>query len=148
MGHFADYWISISPTPYLSGEENRTQFITRFVPEYPLAEFADKTLGPDSNVYLAFLGQRGFYWNRKYTYDYYYSGTSLRDAVRLASTPEQVSSSLRDQGISHIAASAPLLGRYLNEDLTEVEMARWNSFASRHLRLLRTHGAFGLYEII
>ncbi len=148
LWHFTDYWITMSPGSYLSGSESRSDYITRFVPEYPLSVYANETLAPDAVVYLAFLGQRGYYWRRRYTYDYYYSGTSLRDAVRFAGNSEDVSAALRGQGISHIAASAPLLGRYLNEDLTETEMARWQRFAGQHLRLIHTHGSFGLYEII
>lgn len=148
LWHFADYWRAMAPLAYLSGRETRSEYITRFVPEYPLSEFANRTLDSDAVVYLAFLGQRGYYWRRPYTYDYYYSGTSLRDAVRGANDAEAVSDALRHRGISHIAASAPLLGRFLKEDLSASEMERWQSFASRHLRLIRTHGSFGLYEII
>ncbi len=148
LAHFVDYWDKMSPLSYLSGNESRDSYITRFVPEYPLSEYANANLASDSKVYLAFLGQRGYYWRRPYTYDYYYSGTSLRDAVRLARSPQDVSQALRNQGISHIAASAPHLGRYLREDLNANEMSRWQRFAAQHLRLLRTHGSFGLYEII
>ena len=148
LWHFADYWRTMSPASYLSGRESRAEYITRFVPEYPLSEFANRNLAPDAVVYLAFLGQRGYYWRRPYTYDYYYSGTSLRDAVRDADSAAAVSDALRTRGISHIAASAPLLGRYLKEDLDQAEMLRWQSFAAHHLRLIRTHGSFGLYEII
>jgi len=148
VGHFVDYWTQLSPTAYLAGRESRTDFISRFVPEYPLAAFANAELSKDAKVYLAFLGQRGYYWRLPYTYDYYYSGTSLRDAVRGAESAEGVMTDLRQQGISHIAASAPHLGRFLQEDLTEGELRRWESFAAHHLRLIRSHGTFGLYEII
>lgn len=148
LWHFADYWRTMSPTSYLSGNLSRSDYITRFVPEYPLSEFANHNLSPHARVYLAFLGQRGYYWRRPYTYDFHYSGTSLRDAVREAQTAEGISDELRELGISHIAASAPLLGRYLQEDLTDTELSRWQAFASRHLRLLHSHGSFGLYEII
>jgi len=146
--HFAMYWRDVSPLPYFTGEETRAHFITRFVPEYPLSEFASTHLDADANIYLAFLGQRGYYWKRPYTYDYYYSGTSLRDAVRHSTNALEVSNELKQLGISHIAASAPLLGRFLNEDLTQNEMVRWRLFANQHLRLIQTHGPFGLYEII
>lgn len=148
LWHFVDYWTQLSPTAFLTGRESRSGFISRFVPEYPVADFANQTLGPDSKVYLAFLGQRGYYWRQPYTYDYYYSGTSLRDAVRGASSAAAVSADLRKQGISHIAASAPHLGRFLQEDLNATELQRWESFAAQHLRLIRSHGSFGLYEII
>ncbi len=148
LWHFADYWTTMRPISYLSGRESRSKYITRFVPEYPLAVYANETLPHDAKIYLAFTGQRGYYWRRDYTYDFYYSGTSLRDAVRLAANPQDVSTALRSRGISHIAASAPLLERYLREDLTDDEMHRWRGFASNHLRLIRIHGSFGLYEII
>ncbi len=148
LWHFADYWTMMRPVSYLSGRESRSEYITRFVPEYPLSVYANETLSPDAKIYLAFTGQRGYYWRREYTYDFYYSGTSLRDAIRLAANPQDVSTALRDRGISHIAASGPLLGRYLREDLTNDEMRRWQGFTSSHLRLIHIHGSFGLYEII
>ena len=148
LWHFGLYWNDVSPLGYLSGRESRSDFITRFVPEFPLSEYASQHLPPGATVYLAFLGQRGYYWKCSYTYDFYYSGTSIRDAVRAAETPEEVARELKRTGISHIAAAAPLLGRFLKEDLTEKEMSRWAEFATRHLRLIRTQGAFGLYEIV
>lgn len=148
LWHFADYWNLISPGAYLRGRESRQEFITRFVPEYPLSRFASENLPANANVHLAFLGQRGYYWKRPYTYDYYYSGTTIRDAVRTAASPRGVSAQLQEMGLSHIAASAPLLGRFLKEDLTATEMQRWDGFATQHLRLIHSHGAFGLYEIL
>jgi len=148
LWHFGLYWNDISPLGYLSGNESRSSFITRFVPEFPLSEYASRHLPPGATVYLAFLGQRGYYWKCSYTYDFYYSGPSIRDAVRAAETPAEVSRKLKRTGISYIAASAPLLARFLKEDLTEEEMSRWAEFATQHLRLVRTQGAFGLYEIV
>ena len=90
----------LDPLPYWRGDETREQFIARFVPEYPVATYANDHLPADATVYLAFLGQRGYYWRRPYTYDFHFSGVKLRDAVESAKEPDEIAAVLHREGIS------------------------------------------------
>lgn len=146
--HFISFWNRVDPSSFLTGRESRQEFISRFVPEYPVVRFANAHLPEDANVYLAFLGQRGYFWQRSYTYDFHYSGVALRDAVHDAGGGDDVASRLRREGVSHIASSDRLLARYLSDNLDEAEKRRWQEFAAHHLRLLFRQSGIGLYEIV
>jgi hypothetical protein len=145
--HFGLFVHRLAPAAYLLEREERDAYVTRFVPEYPLTAWANAHLPDDATVYLAFLGQRGYYWQRPYTYDFQYSGIALRDAVRAAATPGEVAAVLRRAGISHIASADSLLDHFMRQNLDDRERERWEDFASHHLRLVRRQGGIGLYEI-
>jgi hypothetical protein len=146
--HFATFWDKVDPLAFLSGRESRAEFISRFVPEYPVVHFANSHLPEDATVYLAFLGQRGYFWERSYTYDFHYSGVALRDAVQHTERAHDIAARLREEGVSHIASVDQLLARYLSHNLDEAEQRRWQEFAAQHLRLLFRQGGVGLYEIV
>jgi hypothetical protein len=146
--HFVSFWNRVDPLAFLSGRESRQEFISRFVPEYPVVHFANRHLPEDANVYLAFLGQRGYFWERSYTYDFHYSGVALRDAVQGTEQADDIAARLRGEGVSHIASVDQLLARYLSHNLDEAEQRRWQEFAAQHLRLLFRQSGVGLYEIV
>lgn len=147
--HLAWFWGSMRPLDYLTGRESRTEFITRFVPEYPVALWANANLRGDGATYLAFLADRSYYWDRPVTYEqrYYSSGIRIRDAVRAARDGCGVVAALRGAGIGTIAASDRLLASYLDNNLHGDERRRWNDFRNGHLRVLTRHRGYGLYEI-
>lgn len=146
--HLALLWQRIDPLTYVLGQEERTAYIARFVPEYPVTAYANAHLPPDSAVYLAFLGSRGYYWDHAYTYDAYLSGTRLCDAVRRSATPAEVAEQLRAEGITHIAAAGPLLDESVRTNLTQAEYERWQAFMANHLRPLFAQNGVGLYAMV
>lgn len=146
--HLVMFWTSVDPLAYLSGRESRSEFITRFIPEYPIVEKANEMLPTAARVDLEFLGSRGYYWASSYTYDTYFSGTTLRDAIQESTTGDDVATKLRAKGITHLAAASGLLLRFLRDNLTEIEYKCWEDFAREHLRPVYDHQGFGLYEIV
>lgn len=146
--HLALFWQRMDPLPYVLGHEERTTYIERFVPEYPVTAYANAHLPPQSTVYLAFLGGRGYYWDHIYTYDEYLSGTRLCEAVRRSTTAADVAEQLRADGITHIAAADPLLADFVRTNLTAPEYERWQAFVSNHLRPLFAQNGVGLYAMV
>jgi 4-amino-4-deoxy-L-arabinose transferase-like glycosyltransferase len=146
--HLHLLWRRIDPLAYVLGRQGRTTYIARFVPEYPVTAYANANLPPHSAVYLAFLGSRGYYWDRPYTYDTYMSGTRLCDAVRHARSAADIVSSLRTDGITHIAAADPLLDNFVHGNLTAHEYRRWQTFVAHHLRPLFARNGVGLYAVV
>ncbi len=147
--HFADFWRRTDPFAYLSGRQTRAEYVTRFVPEYPLAAYANTHLPANAVTYLAFLGSRAYYWERPFTYDNigYSEGSRLRDAARLATDARDIARRLSAGGISHLAAADRLLARSMRDNLSALELARWQQFTAQHLRLLYAANGFGLYAI-
>jgi hypothetical protein len=148
IAHFVQFWQSVDPLAYLSGRQSRTEFITRFVPEYPVTAYANAHLPAASLVYLAFLGDRGYYWNHRYTYDSYYSGIALRDTARQAADAQHIAAMLRESGTTHIACNDRLLVRYMRDNLSEMEYRCWQEFIQVYVKPMYVHKEFGLYRIV
>lgn len=146
--HLALFLLRLQPQTYLLDGERREAYVSRFVPEYPVTSWANAHLPADATVYLAFLGQRGYYWQRPYTYDFHFSGIALRDAVRNAATPRDVAAALRHAGISHMASADSLLEQFMRQNLDDRERERWERFAAEHLRTLYREKGIGLYEVV
>jgi 4-amino-4-deoxy-L-arabinose transferase-like glycosyltransferase len=145
--HFGLLWARIDPLAFLSGRQTRAEYVTRFVPEYPVAAYANQHLPRGATVHLAFLGNRGYYWRVPYHYDMHYSGTTLREMTRASDTAGGVVRALSARGITHLASVDPLLERYMHDNLKPDEYARWREFVLHHLRPLYVHDRVGLYEI-
>jgi hypothetical protein len=145
--HFIGFWNRIDPLDYLLGRASETDFITRFVPEYPITKYANDHLPPDAVVYLAFLGNRGYHWQRPYTYDDNFLGDTLLEATRGSSTPEAIGAVLARKAISHVASADVLLDRYLHVNLSPEEMSRWHGFWHRCLLPIFERRDFSLREL-
>ncbi len=144
---FSMLWTRMDPLSYALGHTTRAEYISRFVPEYPVAEYANANLPADSLVYLAFLGGRGYYWEHPYLYDVFMSGTLLHDVVRRAKDGGEVADLLCQQGMTHIASVDPLLAQYVESNFEPVEQNRWLAFWRDHLHLLYSANGIGLYQL-
>jgi len=144
---FSLLWTEIDPLAYALGRSTRVEYISRFVPEYPVTVYANSHLPERSRVYLAFLGGRGYYWEHPYVYDTYLSGTLLHDVVRQAKDGDDIAEALCRQGMTHIASVEPLLAQYMRSNFEPAEYARWQAFARERLHLLYSANGVGLYEV-
>jgi hypothetical protein len=59
----------VDPLSYLTGKYSRDQYITKYRPEYPAMQYINSRLDPDAVVLFLFLGDRGYYCERKYVLD-------------------------------------------------------------------------------
>lgn len=147
VAHFVLFWQRIDPLAYVLERQSRTDYITRFVPEYPVTVYANSHLPREATVYLAFLGERAYYWQTNYSFDTHAPGLTLRQAVRGAADAGAVAAALRGRGITHIAAFDPLLARSMRDNLADAEHQRWEQFVRTRLKLLYANRGAGLYEI-
>lgn len=146
--HLVLFWQRVDPLAFLLGRQSRSEYLTRFVPEYPVVEYANAHLPREATVYLAFLGDRGYYWHARYSFDTHSPGITLRDAVRGAGDADGVAAALRRRGISHIAAIDSLLIDSMRRNLAPLDYQRWEQFTRTHLKPLVDHAGIGLYEIV
>ena len=70
------YWQNILPLQYISGQTDRTTFITRFWPEYTVVKWANENLAQSDTILAVFLGNRGYYFDIPVEFDLK-SGRSL-----------------------------------------------------------------------
>ncbi|GIW40568.1 MAG: hypothetical protein KatS3mg076_1145 [Candidatus Binatia bacterium] len=146
--HVADKWRRTEPLAYLLGREDRATFVTRFVPEFPVLEYANAHLPPRSRLYLLFLGTRSYYCRKPFYYETYFSGAHLLEALRTSRTERDVLGQLRSLGITHLVAGERLLSIYLATNLDDRELELWRSFAASHLRPVVGANGVHLYEVL
>jgi len=147
LSHLSDKWRQVDPLAYLGGEESRDEYVARFVPEFPVIEYANHALPADARLYLAFLGTRSYYCRRPFTYDYYFSGVTLRRYLESSGDPAEVVERFRDDGITHMVAADALLGRFLEDNLDTPTLERWQVFAANHLTRETSAQGVSLYAI-
>lgn len=59
----------VQPFDYISGKINRDEYITRYRPEYPVVQYANKQLQAGSKTLCLFLGNRGYYMDFPHIFD-------------------------------------------------------------------------------
>jgi hypothetical protein len=141
------YFRDVAPLAYLSGQESRVNFLTRSLTEYPVLEYANRTLPAKAKIYLVFLGRRAYYFDR----DYYHDGGELPglllNAITSAHQPDDIGTILQRIGITHLMVQTDLLGRYLRQNLTPAQGTLWNEFVARDLHLAFQDRGYALYKI-
>jgi hypothetical protein len=63
------YFQDVAPLGYLTGQESRTAYLTRALPEYLAFQYVNRELSPAAKIYLLFVGRRGYYCEREYFHD-------------------------------------------------------------------------------
>ncbi len=145
--HFAQLWQRVDPLPYLMGHLDRDRYVAQFIPEYDTLRFANRHLPSTARLYLLFLGNRSYYCERDFVYDFAQSGGTLRQCIDDSGTGADIATRLRAAHISHLLSFDELLRQSLAETLTDDQRARWQDFALHSLQLLYSHNGVGLYEI-
>ncbi|MBI4514197.1 MAG: glycosyltransferase family 39 protein [Deltaproteobacteria bacterium] len=146
-GHCGQLWLRLAPLSYLSGRLDRHAYIAQFIPEYPVLRVANSQLPASARIHLAFLGNRSYYCEREYVYDFGLSGGTLRRHIEAADSAAAIARSLRAEGISHLVTANALLDDYVQHNLAAAPGQRWAEFSRQYLLLLYSENGFGLYEI-
>jgi hypothetical protein len=141
------YFREVAPIPYLLGNEARTDYLTRMLPEYPTFQFINRVLPPSAKIYLLFIGRRGYYCERTYFHDGGELPALLMAAIQSAGEPAQVASMLRREGITHLMVRTELLARYLVNNLPPAKITLWNEFAASRLSLDFQARGYALYQL-
>ena len=131
--------------PYLSGRESREAYLARRLAAYPLYALANERVPAEGRVQLIFMGDRGYYLEVPYTYEPYFSGVGLAEALRRG--PNAAATYFDDREVTHLLMNEALLRRYLTARLGSAGVSRFEAFASAWTTKLNRRGAYALYEI-
>jgi hypothetical protein len=141
------YVVAAEPFAYLVGDETRSAYLSRMLPEYSSFKYIDSTVAPNAKIYLLFVGRRAYYCER----DYFHDGGDLPGyllaAIRTASSPDQIEQALRRKQITHLMAREDLLTSFLSHNLAPKEAAVWNQFAQTRLELKFRDRGHAVYQL-
>jgi len=132
---------------YLQGKECKEDYLSRKLGDYDLWKYANRTLPENSLVMMYFMGNRGYYCDRAYSYESYYSGKQLKQVLSRSPSGESLLKYFRDRGITHIALRRDLFDRFVEASLLSAEKTGLDHFWARFLHLQYSGKGYQLYQI-
>jgi len=133
----------VKPITYLSGKLERDAYIEQYRQEYPAMQFANENLQKSSTVLGLFLGNRGYYSDRKMLFDEQILGKSLskQDA------PEGVLEDLYRNGVSHLLIRQDLFVRWINDNFEPKAIHNFNAFIKKCTQVMFSKNGYTLLSL-
>lgn len=138
----------VKPFSYLDGSVNRNQYIERYRPEYPAMKYINSKTPSDSKVLFIFLGNRGYYCDRPYTFDMEDNRSRLALLLKESHDPHHVWLTLRKEGITHLLVNLNVFNRWAAESFRPLAMKDLMLFFKTYLKLVFTKNGYGVYELL
>jgi len=136
----------VRPLSYISGKISREKYITRFRPEYPVIQFANKKLSKNNKVLCVFLGNRGYYMDFPHVFDMPFNENSfLNRTISKAKTGNDISRALTQNGFTQILFRNDLTTDWLNNLQQYKKTAIL--FFQHDLELMYTANGYTLFHI-
>lgn len=137
----------VEPFDYLSGKVSRDEYITRYRPEYPVMQYANRRLSKDARILFIFMGKRGYYCDRPYLLDDEGRPSIIAKIVNRSESPGEIASRLRESRITHLMLQSDIFNRWVTEDFTAEKGRLFMAFLKQHTILLYSHHLFGLLAV-
>ena len=145
--HLWRYIEEVAPLRYITGQESRDAYLTRFLPGYPVFAYINRELSPRAKIYLLFVGRRAYYCERDYFHDGGELPGLLLSAIQSAKDPVQIVETLKTKSITHLMIREDLLAQFLRNNLDASQGTLWNAFVIQHLDLRFRDRGYALYEL-
>ena len=114
---------------------------------YASMDYANKHLPSDARILFILVGNRGYYCDRQYVYDYPPSAKGFHTLIQTAATPQDTARLLRQKGITHLLIREDLFIDYIETNFTMEEKRNVGGFMNHMTKRLFVHRGYGLYEI-
>jgi 4-amino-4-deoxy-L-arabinose transferase-like glycosyltransferase len=122
----------VDPLPFIKGEIDRDEYISRYIPEYPALEYINDNLNSHARLLFIFLGKRGYYCNREYMFDM----EMLKDLINDSKKPDDILTGFRDRDITHLLVNDRLFERWVKDNFGEDKQALVRQFFRENVELL------------
>jgi hypothetical protein len=137
----------IAPFNYISGLQNRDEYISKYRPEYPVLLYANSHLPLSAKILCVNMGWRGYFLNRALVFDHEKNPDFLYAWLQEADISiELIQKRLQKKGISHILIRTDLFGQWLQR-ATPMERRIWEQFQVAYCSTLAVHLNYSLYQI-
>jgi hypothetical protein len=137
----------VSPLNFLAGQESRSEYLTRVMPDYRVMRYANENLPAAARIYLLFMGRRAYYCEREYFHDGGDNAALLVGLIGDAKESADIEIGLRKRGLTHLMVRTDLLLTYLKNNLTGENSGMWNGFVRAHLRTVYQDESYAVLEI-
>jgi 4-amino-4-deoxy-L-arabinose transferase-like glycosyltransferase len=141
------YFQDVAPLGYLTGQESRTAYLTRALPEYLAFQYINRELSPAAKIYLLFVGRRAYYCEREYFHDGGELPGFLLGAVRAAKEPADLARQFKAKNLTHLLVRDELLIRFLRDNLDPPHQRLWDAFTANHLKSLFRDRGYSVLQL-
>ncbi len=137
----------IEPFPYITGRISKDEYLGKRLEKYEVMKFINKHLPEDAKVMFLFMGNRGYYCDRDYVYDTYYSGMTLKNIIQKSKSIHEIKQALKEMKVTHLLMNNRLTWKFLHSNLKGDKKNLFSHFMRQDARLLFTHHGYSLYEL-
>lgn len=145
--YIVDQYRQVDPLSYLAGKVTRDEYIAKYRPEYPAMQYINSRLPPDAVVLFVFIGDRGYYCDRKYVLDMAYNRSLMQEVVGHAGRPEDIFFGLRDKGITHLLMHSRIFSKWAESAFDEGSRELVRCFFQHHAETVFSRSGYVLYTL-
>jgi len=146
-GYIYQQFKIVKPFEYLSGRIIRDDYITRYRPEYPAMQYLNHHASDNAKVLFFYIGNRGYYCNRGYTFDMINYKSTLHKIVKNSATPDNVYCVLKEKGITHFLIRNDIFNRSVKEDFSDKEKRILKDFFRKYVKRLYIKNGYGVFRL-
>lgn len=135
------------PLSYLKGQMTRDEYITKYLPEYSVIQYANSHLSEGDKILAIYLGGRGYYLDFPVIFDPLGKEGNIGSSVINSSSAEEVYYSLSKKGFTHLFIRMKLFSDLAHNYLTAEEIGRLNEFLLHFTNQLTINEHYVLFEL-
>lgn len=134
----------VKPFEYICGKADRDTYITKFRPEYPVFQYANRNLPEQTKVLGMFLGNRKYYMDRNILFD----NQMLIKTIKSGKSSKGVLKVLKEKSITHLIIWDKYFIQYARENCDYREIFRLQVFFKEHTKAIDANGGYTLYQVL
>jgi hypothetical protein len=133
----------VDPFSFISGKVSRDEYITKYRPEYPVIQYANKNLPEKSKILSMFMGNRRYYSDREMVFN----KKLLLKTIKTSKSPEKALEKLNKQSITHIIIWEKIFVEWAKINFDKKELAILQVFFKKCAKMLFASGGYRLYQL-
>jgi 4-amino-4-deoxy-L-arabinose transferase-like glycosyltransferase len=145
--YISSQFSKVQPLTYLSGKISKTDYISRFRPEYPVYQYANQHLSSNSKILCVFSGNRGYYLNIPHSFDFRNNQSILCNTIKRASSSADILIYLQQNGVTHLIIRNDLWQQWLANNLSNEKRVLFERVHSNNFHHKFSYDQYSLYEI-
>jgi len=135
-----------SPLSYITGGQTRDEYLSARLPDYDAVMYANRNLPEKARVFLLFAGDRGYYWEREYSYGDR-TGGFLIAYMRGASNGAKLAARFTSRGITHLFLNDALTERFINDNFDVAGRTVFADFFNNSATRLYASNGYTLFAL-
>jgi len=136
----------VQPLAFISGNVSRDNYISKYVHEYPVVQYANKQKNSPHKTLCLFLGNRGYYMDFPHTFDVPINKKSpFTQLITTSTDAATISKHLLNKGYTQILLRNDLTKFWIDNLKKHKDIAAF--FFQDHTRLLYTQNGYSLFSI-